>query len=247
MLTPTLDAMPRLLHLNGPPGIGKSTVAQLYVDEHPGVLNLDIDRLRPLIGGEDVDFNGTGAVVRPLALAMAQTHLRSGRDVIVPQYLAQLGEIERFNAIAHSSASAFVEIVLMDTKERSVDRFVRRGERAADPWHVRAADVVELAGGAVLLSGMYDALADVVRARPAALVVPSDEGRVPDVRTTPYSPRLRQSHDAARWPRRRRPTSAAPARGSSRDARHNGAVPACRRASCHEPSRGGREGGSAGG
>jgi len=36
-------AAPRLIHLNGPPGIGKSTIAQRYVDQHPEVLNLDIN------------------------------------------------------------------------------------------------------------------------------------------------------------------------------------------------------------
>lgn len=41
----------RLIHLNGPPGIGKSTLARRYVDAHPGVLNCDIDVLRTLIGG----------------------------------------------------------------------------------------------------------------------------------------------------------------------------------------------------
>jgi adenylate kinase family enzyme len=48
--------VPRLIHLNGPPGIGKSTIAQLYVDEHPGTLNLDIDRVRCLIGGSRDDL-----------------------------------------------------------------------------------------------------------------------------------------------------------------------------------------------
>jgi len=37
--------MPILIHLNGPSGVGNSTLAQRYVDEHPGVLNLDIDAL----------------------------------------------------------------------------------------------------------------------------------------------------------------------------------------------------------
>lgn len=52
--------MPRLIHLNGPPGIGKSTLAQLYVDDHPGVLNLDIDRVRGMIGGWQDRFAETG-------------------------------------------------------------------------------------------------------------------------------------------------------------------------------------------
>jgi MoxR-like ATPase len=33
----------RLVHLNGPPGIGKSTLAAVYADRHPGTLNLDVD------------------------------------------------------------------------------------------------------------------------------------------------------------------------------------------------------------
>jgi hypothetical protein len=40
-----------LIHLNGPPGIGKPVLAQWWADDHPGALNLDIDRLRVLAGG----------------------------------------------------------------------------------------------------------------------------------------------------------------------------------------------------
>jgi len=40
----------RLVHLNGPPSIGKSTLAQRYVDDHPLAFCLDIDGFRRLIG-----------------------------------------------------------------------------------------------------------------------------------------------------------------------------------------------------
>jgi dephospho-CoA kinase len=43
--------MARLIHLNGRPGVGKSTVAQMYADRHRGVLNLDTDKVVSLIGG----------------------------------------------------------------------------------------------------------------------------------------------------------------------------------------------------
>ena len=56
--------MPRLILLNGPPGIGKSVLAQLWADDHPGVLNLDIDRLRVLVGGWRERFAETGEIVR---------------------------------------------------------------------------------------------------------------------------------------------------------------------------------------
>ncbi|HEX3649068.1 MAG TPA: hypothetical protein VHV49_11615 [Pseudonocardiaceae bacterium] len=57
--------MPGLIHLNGPSGIGKSTTAQHYVDRHPGVLNLDIDRVVALIGGWRDDFWRTCGAGRP--------------------------------------------------------------------------------------------------------------------------------------------------------------------------------------
>jgi 2-phosphoglycerate kinase len=46
-------AVARLILLNGPPGIGKSTLAQRYVDDHPLALNLDIDSVRRLLGRDD--------------------------------------------------------------------------------------------------------------------------------------------------------------------------------------------------
>lgn len=54
-----------LLHLNGPPGVGKSTLARRYVRDNPGVLDCDVDVLRTLIGGWDRDFLGAGARQRP--------------------------------------------------------------------------------------------------------------------------------------------------------------------------------------
>jgi adenylate kinase family enzyme len=45
----------RLIHLNGPPGIGKSTIARRYPAELPGVLNCHIDVLRTLVGGRERD------------------------------------------------------------------------------------------------------------------------------------------------------------------------------------------------
>ncbi len=170
--------MPRLIHLNGPPGIGKSTLARMYVDKRPGVLNLDIDQVRGLIGGWRDRFAETGELVRPIALSMASTHLRAGWDVVVPQYLGRLNEIERFEAVALDGGAAFWEVVLMDTKVRSVERFNRRGDNDELPWNRQAKEVVERNGGPALLADMHDRLVDMVRARPNAVVVPSVEEAV---------------------------------------------------------------------
>jgi predicted kinase len=168
--------VPRLIHLNGPPGIGKSTLAQWYVNDHPGVLNLDIDQLRALIGGWRDRFAETGEIVRPLALCMAATHLRGGRDVVMPQLLCRLSEIACWEAAARDSGAAFCEIVLMDTKQRSLERFNHRSQNGELPWHQQIQEIVERSGGQALLADMHDQLAAVLAARPHARVVSSIAG-----------------------------------------------------------------------
>lgn len=170
--------MPRLIHLNGPPGIGKSTLARTYADHHVGVLNLDVDELRSLIGGWRDRFAETGELVRPIALSMAGTHLRAGHDVVMPQYLGRLSEIQRFEAVAQASGAVFLEMVLMDTKERSLRRFTQRGQSSELPWHRQVQEVVERGGGLPMLADMYDQLTEVLRSRPGSTVIPSEADAV---------------------------------------------------------------------
>lgn len=170
--------MSRLIHLNGPPGIGKSTLARRYADSHPGVLDCDIDVLRSLIGGWKEDFAGAGALIRPAALAMIEAYLRNGRDVVLPQMLLDVGEVGRFESAAGSAGAGFVEIVLMDSVDATVERFHRRGEsEPGDPWHREVRAQVAAEGGDELLRRSHAALERVVRARPGATVVWSAEGR----------------------------------------------------------------------
>ncbi len=168
--------MPRLIHLNGPPGIGKSTLAALYSQRHTGVLNLDLDRLHPLIGGWDDADTDTHQVVRPLALAMAATHLGGGRDVIVPQFRGRLAEIEAFEQIARDAGARFVEVVLMAGREAALSRFERRVDDTDWGRHNRAS--VAASGGRELLGTFYDRLLEVLERRPDAVVLPSDEDRI---------------------------------------------------------------------
>lgn len=164
--------MPSLIHLNGPPGIGKSTLAALYADRHPGSLNLDIDSLHQLVGGwQDRDTHAHD-ILRPLALSMARTHLAGGRDVILPQYLARIEEFERFERVAHEQAADFREVVLMDERAASIARFDQRQDDTAWGRHNRRA--VASQGGSAFLEAMYDRLTEVVQLRPAAILVHSE-------------------------------------------------------------------------
>src|SRR3954454_9306396 len=73
---PRVVAMPRLIHLNGPSRVGKSTLARRFADEHPGTLALDLDVLAGLVGGWQADFSGAYAVARGHGQALATRHLR---------------------------------------------------------------------------------------------------------------------------------------------------------------------------
>lgn len=171
--------MSRLIHLNGPPGIGKSTLARMFVDAHPGVLNCDVDVLRTLIGGWQDDFARAGALIRPAALAMIEAYLRSGHDVVFPQLLFNPVELARFEESATNAGAQFVERMLMDSRSASVARFHRRGQSGPkDPWHDHVRTIVAELGGDAVLADNHAALERLLAERPQAVVVTSSEGQI---------------------------------------------------------------------
>ncbi len=171
--------MSRLIHLNGPPGIGKSTLARRFVDAHPGVLNCDVDVLRTLIGGWQSDFARAGALIRPAALAMIEAYLRNGNDVVLPQMSIDPVELSRFEESATHAGAQFIERMLMDTPAASVARFHRRGQSEhEDPWHDHVRTLVAAQGGDAMLAHKHAALERLLVQRPDAVVVTSSEGEL---------------------------------------------------------------------
>ncbi|GAA3569664.1 hypothetical protein GCM10022197_27490 [Microlunatus spumicola] len=168
--------MPVLVHLNGPPGIGKSTLSALWAERHPGTLNLDIDRLHALVGGWRDPENRTHDVLRPVALAMASTHLAGGHDVVLPQYLGRTDEVEAFADVARAQGAGFREVVLLDDRDSALERFAARS--ADTDWDRHNRVVVADLGGATFLGALHDQLLELVQARPSTLVVDSRPGAV---------------------------------------------------------------------
>ena len=165
-----------LLHLNGPPGIGKSTLAALWAERHPGTLDLDIDSLHRLVGGWRDPDTRTHDLLRPVALAMAAAHLDGGHDVVLPQHLGQPADVEAFARVAHERGAVFAEVVLLDDRDAAVERFERR--RDDTEWDAHNRRVVESLGGAAFLGVLHDQLLDVLARRPSAVVVRSEAGAV---------------------------------------------------------------------
>jgi predicted ABC-type ATPase len=150
----------RLIHLNGPPGIGKSTVASAFADRHPGVLNLDIDRVATMIGGWRDRFSASFEAGRLLAAAMARVHLANGHDVIMPQMITSVnaGELAAFEAAAAAAKAGYCQILLIAHVESAADRCMARA-RGGDPRQDVISKIIDRNGGRDFLRKLHSQVA----------------------------------------------------------------------------------------
>ena len=168
--------MPRLILLNGPPASGKSTLARRYGVDHPLALALDIDVVRSLLGGWLDDPEAAGVAARAMALAMAREHLRAGRDVVVPQFLARPQLPEQLELLARDVDAEFAEVVVDLDPDQMLTRFVRRTAEAGRGEHRDAAELLGRGGGTPQLLTMRAQMLSMVAQRPRARFLASRDG-----------------------------------------------------------------------
>jgi len=165
--------VPTLIVLNGPPGIGKSTLARRYIEDHPMSLALEQDVVRGLLGGWRTREKESGEAARSLCLEMARTHLRAGHDVIVPQFIALPSYLDDLAQVGAELAVRHVELVLLDDAAASERRFHQRLDDPLWGEHQRvAAEFVAAAGG---YAHQYQRLIDGLPGR-NAVEIPSVDG-----------------------------------------------------------------------
>lgn len=123
--------MVRLIHLNGPSRVGKTTLGRRYADNHPGTLCLDVDVLVGQVDGWREDFSAAFLVATAHGLALAKSHLHDGQDVVVGQLVTIFDEGNPFEVAAAEVGASFVEVALLvDSDEHT--RRLREKEPASD-------------------------------------------------------------------------------------------------------------------
>jgi predicted kinase len=160
-----------LIVLNGPPAVGKSTMALMYVDDHPMALRIDVDEVRDWLGAWRQAPQAAGLRARALATAMARDHLRAGHDVVVAQLYGRVDHLDELEAVAKEVGASYHEIVLMSNLASTLERFAQRGGP-------RLKETLEPPGGLDSIVELYERVEEMARDRTQATVVTSSPGEI---------------------------------------------------------------------
>lgn len=161
--------------MNGPPAVGKSTLARRLRDDRPLSLLVDCDDLWPLIGGWQHHGNSQDLAVAA-GLAMARVHLAAGYDVVAPQLAVDPDFFDAVDALARETAAACQEIVLTGDPVRVAAQFrQRRAERTAAGEPDVSANIGDDRLDEVV-AATTQALAALAEARPHTIVISTDGG-----------------------------------------------------------------------
>ena len=154
----------RLLVVNGPPAVGKSTMARRYAEAHPMTLLIDVDEIRELISAWREAPHEAGLRARELVLTMTRNHLQAGHDVVVAQLYGWPDDLDRLEAMAKETQSGFDEIVLMADVESTIERFRARGGR-------RLGDALASDDGLNSIARLHGRVVELLGVRPNATVI----------------------------------------------------------------------------
>jgi len=169
---------PKLIILNGPPAIGKSVVAQKYIDNHPMALKLDIDQLWFMLGQWQASRPRSDEQKMKLAYIMAGAHLQDGFDVIVAQNLNNVSYYKTFEAITNACDADMYEVLLTAPVQEVIDRCKQRGRESGYESGFRPGGILDSEGREAKIAAMHKASLEVCSKRPNTQIIASDYGDI---------------------------------------------------------------------
>lgn len=161
---------PKLIFLNGFAASGKSTLTQIYLDEHKFSLGLEGDVLITMLGGWKDDWYGAAELKLLMTESLVKTHLSAGYDVVLPFLLTKVEQVEKYEKIALETKADFYEFYLELNREEAIKRLYKRGvwgEAGSPP--LTEADLPEIVS-------LYDKMVDATKYRPDTIVIKPNFG-----------------------------------------------------------------------
>lgn len=134
----------KLIIINGPTGIGKSTIAKKIHDKLPLSFLLDIDAQRRHISNYRENRKESGELSFVISRAIVDEYLKSGHDVVIDKTIINTNTtLNKFVEIGEKHNADIYEFILNSSKETLLKRAEERGykdeglltpEKVAEFW-----------------------------------------------------------------------------------------------------------------
>lgn len=160
---------PKLIILYGFAGIGKTTIAKLYVNEHALAMNLDQDRIIEMLGLWPQHEKKARELVNKLCKNLAIAYLELGHDIVIPCLPTTTDHVQAFEDIAAEAGAQFYEIALTADREDAIQRLLKRGT-----WGEEGSPPITKAN-LPTIEKLYDDVSLALEKRPDIVHIPSVE------------------------------------------------------------------------
>ncbi len=167
----TASNKPSLILLNGPLGIGKSTLATMYSERHPLALNLDIDLIRGSLGQWRERRVESAKLAWEMTHQMGRVALTARSDVIVAHAIRRPEHFRHLEELAAETGAKLYEILLLAPKDEAIRRFIARGQASGFELGYRPDGLVGRLGGIPWVEAIYDGVVAATKSRTETIII----------------------------------------------------------------------------